>query len=98
MRSRRAVLGYGVALMSGALTLAPANAQAAAPMAIPIDAPIVPAPERASVTVIGSSAVMAGDRLTVFARNARGELTHELYDRQQQRWTDWIDLGSGQIN
>ena len=38
----------------------------------------------------GPSAVMAADRLTVFARSADGTLTHKFYD---SGWTDWIPLG-----
>ena len=39
------------------------------------------------------SAVMAGDRLTVFARSANGTLMHKFYEGG---WTDWIPLGDGQ--
>jgi hypothetical protein len=40
------------------------------------------------------SAVMAGDRLTVFARSADGTLMHKFYDGG---WTDWLPLGEGQM-
>jgi hypothetical protein len=46
----------------------------------------------------GLSAVMSGDRLTVFARTTHGTLTHKFYDPQNQKWTDWIHLGVGQIS
>jgi Peptidase family C25/Repeat of unknown function (DUF346) len=46
----------------------------------------------------GLSAVISGDRLTVFVRTAHGTLTHKFYDPQQQKWTDWIHLGDGQIS
>ena len=45
-----------------------------------------------------SSAVMAGTRLAVFARNVHGSLTHRFYDPQRQSWTPWIDLGAEQIS
>ena len=45
----------------------------------------------------GQSAVMAKDRLTVFARTEHGSLTHKYYDLAAGRWTDWIPLGDGQI-
>ena len=38
------------------------------------------------------AAVMAGERLTVFAHPAHGTLTHKSYDPQRKGWTDWIHL------
>jgi hypothetical protein len=46
----------------------------------------------------GLSAVMANDRLTVFARTAHGTLTHKYYDPVKQKWGDWVHLGVGQIS
>jgi hypothetical protein len=46
----------------------------------------------------GLSAVMAHDRLTVFARTAHGTLTHKYYDSAAQKWIDWSHLGDGQIS
>src|SRR6266498_4033761 len=45
--------------------------------------------------IVGPSAVMAGSRLTVFARGPDGTLIHKFYDNG---WTDWIPLGAGQIS
>jgi len=50
------------------------------------------------VIAYGLSAVMAHDRLTVFARTAHGTLTHKFYDLKLQKWTDWNHLGDGQIS
>jgi hypothetical protein len=44
------------------------------------------------------SAVMAGDRLTVFARTVDGTLTHTFYDPQRGKWRDWIPVVGGQIS
>jgi Peptidase family C25/Repeat of unknown function (DUF346) len=46
----------------------------------------------------GISAMMANDRLTVFARTMHGTLTHKFYDTQKQKWTNWVHLGDGQIS
>jgi hypothetical protein len=50
------------------------------------------------VIAYGLSAVMANDRLTVFARTAHGTLTHKFYDTINKKWTDWVHLGDGVIS
>jgi Repeat of unknown function (DUF346) len=65
---------------------------------ISIDAGAAQATLRMRYHRYGISAVMAKDRLTVFARTEHGTLTHKFYDPQKRAWTDWIHLGDGQIS
>lgn len=46
----------------------------------------------------GISAVMAGKRLTVFARTMHGVLTHKYYDPDLNKWTDWSHFKEGVVS
>lgn len=50
------------------------------------------------VIAYGMSAIMANDRLTVFARTAHGTLTNKFYDVPKSKWSVWTHLGDGQIS
>jgi hypothetical protein len=43
------------------------------------------------------SAVMAGDRLTVFARASNGKLAHRWYDGTKGSWTEWAEISDTEI-
>jgi len=43
------------------------------------------------------SAVMAGDRLTVFARASNGKLAHRWYDGTKGSWTEWAEISGTEI-
>lgn len=50
------------------------------------------------VVAYGVSALMANERLTVFARTAHGTLTNKYYDSATSRWSDWVHLNEGQLS
>ena len=50
------------------------------------------------VVSYGVSAVMANNRLTIFARTLHGVLTHRYYDTNLNKWTDWKHFEDGQIS
>jgi hypothetical protein len=43
------------------------------------------------------SAVMAGDRLTVFIRASNGKLAHRWYDSKKGAWTEWAEIPGAEI-